>query len=290
MSKRYTLQDAIALMAALRTPTYGCAWDAQQTMESIIPYTLEEVYELAEAIADQKDGAIKKELGDVLFQVLFFAQIAEDEQRFTLDDVADALVKKMVFRHPHVFPDGSLSSFGQCEAARLEAVGETWAGLKAKEQNALAEGKVATDEVKGQKANRDEDQPSTQAYTFDEVSFAAPAHTVAYQLQKKAAEVGFDFPDMTSALAKLQEEVQECQEALIERDRAAQLDELGDVLFSAINIARKLGATPEEVLLQSNQKFRQRMNAVESVLRQQGKTLKAASLKEMDEVWSKIKT
>jgi MazG family protein len=254
----------VALIARLRAPG-GCPWDREQTHASLKPMTLEEAYEVAEAIDLGDDRELAGELGDLLLQVVFHSQIAADEGRFDVGAVIDHVSEKMVRRHPHVF--------GQEQAETAGEVLRNWEALKQKERAARG-------------------RPHAEASLLDSVSKGHPAVMEAYQLTTKASRVGFDWPDAASVLAKLEEEIAELREACAtpgdERARRVE-DEMGDLLFAAVNVARLLGVDPESTLKAANRKFRRRFRHVESRLAENGRDPAGASLDEMERFWIEAK-
>jgi len=252
----------VALIARLRAPG-GCPWDREQTHESLKPMTLEEAYEVLEAIDDGDDEELRGELGDLLLQVVFHAQIAAEEKRFAIGDVIDHVSEKMVRRHPHVFGDVKADSPGE--------VLRNWEALKAEELRSKGKGERRTESM------------------LDGVSERLPAVMEAFQMTTKASRVGFDWPDVPSVLAKLDEETGELRQA-IGGDRRQVAEEVGDLLFSAVNVARKLGVDPESALKAANRKFRRRFRYVEEKLREQGTTPAEAGLRRMDALWDESKS
>jgi MazG family protein len=250
------------VMERLRDPKTGCPWDIEQTYETIAPYTIEEAYEVADAIEQRDKSALKEELGDLLLQVIYHTQIASEDGDFTFDDVADAISKKMVRRHPHVFGSGRVGDTNQQTVA--------WEDLKAKER-----------EEKGNVEG-----------VLDGVAKGLPALLRAFKLQKRAARVGFDWPDVDGAYGKLNEELNELSEELAQPalDREKIIDEFGDVMFSAVNVARKLGIDPEAALRSGNAKFERRFSYIETTLAQMGKDFDAITLEDMEALWQKSKT
>ena len=260
---QYSVDDLQYLMSRLRDPQTGCPWDLKQTPQTIINYSIEEVYELADAIESGDIDDIKGELGDVLFQVIFFARLADEEQQFTFNDVVHTLCSKLVTRHPHVFTNGTLypsSSNGEktkrstAPSIDEDQVAKNWERIKASER-----------------------AEKNRAGLFDDVPLALPALSRAVKLQKRATTIGFDWPDAKGALAKLKEEVLELEE-LIEQAEQQNLpdnflprveDELGDVFFSTINVARKMRVNSEQSLRHANKKFVTRVYAVIDKLQQQ---------------------
>ena len=250
----------IEIMAALRTPGSGCPWDLEQTFRTIAPYTLEEAYEVADAIARGDLGDLKDELGDLLLQVAFHARMAEEQGAFDFGDVVETVTAKLVRRHPHVFADA--------DGKTAKAVEGLWERIKAEEKagrGAAAEGALAG------------------------VPVALPALTRALKLQDKAGRVGFDWNDPRAVLAKIREEADEIEAELDHADYAKIGAEVGDLLFAVVNLARHIGADPEDILRQTNLKFERRFAAIESALAARGKTPKEATLAEMDELWEAAK-
>lgn len=273
MSDNHTLLQEVSrlhkIMQDLRDPKTGCPWDVEQTFETIAPYTIEEAYEVSEAIATGKRPKIADELGDLLLQVVFHAQIASEEGSFDLADVARGISDKMIRRHPHVFGDEARISASEQKVA--------WEDIKAAERAA---------------AQDDTLRASGRASVLDDIAVTLPAIVRAAKLQKRAARVGFDWPDITAVIAKMHEETGELLEALEEEpDNMARLqDEVGDILFVASNIARKVGVEPESALLACNRKFEKRFHYIEETLAKDGRTVDEASLDEMEQLWQDAKT
>ena len=253
--KSYNINDLADIVRILRAPG-GCPWDAEQTHESIRRNFLEEAYEVAEAIDEASPEHLKEELGDVLLQVVFHACIEQESGRFTLDNVADGVCKKLIYRHPHVFGDVTVHSTGE--------VLSNWEDLKRKE--------------KGQASNAD---------AVDAVALSLPALWRAEQIQKKAAKCGFDWPDVSGALDKLSEETDELKSAI--QGNGDMAEELGDLLFAAVNAARFLHLDPEDCLHAASDKFSSRFRQVEETAAAQGKRLEDMTLAEMDKLWDSIK-
>jgi len=254
-------------MAALRTPGSGCPWDLEQTFATIAPYTLEEAYEVADAIAHGDLDHLKDELGDLLLQVVFHARMAEEQGAFEFGDVVEAITTKLIRRHPHVFADA--------EGRTTEAVEGLWERIKAQEK---ADAKAA----------RGETGPAA-AGALAGVPVALPALTRALKLQDKAGQVGFDWNDPRAVLAKIREEADEIEAALDARDEAHAATEVGDLLFAVVNLARHLKADPEGILRGANLKFERRFAAIERALAARGKTPREATLAEMDALWDEAK-
>ena len=256
-------RDLVELMARLRDPTGGCPWDLEQTFATIAPYTIEEAYEVADAIARNDMGELQGELGDLLFQSVFHARMAEEAGHFTIDDVVRGLVAKMVDRHPHVFGGATIAD----AAAQTGA----WEAMKAAERAAKAV-----------------DGPAS---ALDGVALGLPALMRAEKLAKRAARVGFDWPSPEPVFHKLQEEIGELEEAIAkpERDQAHVAEELGDILFVVANLCRKLNVDPEEALRAANSKFGKRFRAMEALAQERGQDFAALTLDEQEALWSAVK-
>jgi ATP diphosphatase len=268
---RYSLEDLLAVMAALRTPGTGCPWDLQQDFSTIAPYTVEEAYEVADAIARGDRADLEEELGDLLLQVVYHARMAEEEGSFRFADVVDAITRKMIRRHPHVFGD---------EAARSAGVAKGfWEAMKADEKREKAERQSAL----GQGS-----QARSQSL-LDEVPVTLPALTRAVKLQAKAAKVGFDWPGLAPVFAKMREELHELEAKLAEGDKAGIAEEFGDLLFVVANVARHLQLDPEQTLRATNEKFCRRFRRIEEKLAAIGKTPADSDLAEMDRLWDEAK-
>jgi len=251
----------VALIARLRAPG-GCPWDREQTHASLKPMLIEEAYEVLEAVDEGDDAELAGELGDLLLQVVFHAQIAAEEKRFTVADVIARVSEKMVRRHPHVFADEKADTSGE--------VLRSWEAIK---------------EAENAKAGR------ADASMLDSVSRVVPALMEAYQMTTKVSRVGFEWPDAAGALGKLEEEMRELKEALAsgEAGEARVSEEVGDLFFSAVNVARMLGHDPESALKGANRKFRRRFRHVEDRLRETGRKPADATLTEMDALWDEAK-
>ena len=263
---RYSLEDLLYLMARLRDPQDGCPWDQQQDFSTIIPHSIEEVYELADAIAKGDDEHIHEELGDVLFQVIFYCQLGSEKGAFDFNKVVSTLVAKLLRRHPHVFPDGSLQSrAGQQNTATAE-VKKTWEAIKVEERKAKQQGSV-----------------------LDDVPMALPGLTRATKLQKRAANVGFDWPDYRGVFDKVREEIDELEEAVEQLSHAEVEEELGDLYFVLANLARHLKVDSEAALRSANHKFERRFGFIEQQLQQQGKNIKNSSLNDLESLWQQAK-
>ena len=254
-----SMDRLLEIMSQLRDPQTGCPWDRKQTYKTIVPYTLEEAYEVADAIERNDFDELKSELGDLLFQVVFYSQIASEEGRFTFDDVAAGIADKMHRRHPHVFADANFET--------EEQLGSAWEAIKAQERNEQADMSALAGVTKG-----------------------LPALMRAQKLTKKASRVGFDWPDPEGAFDKMVEEVAEVREAWASGDRDHLADELGDILFVMTNIIRKLGFESEEIMRAANNKFERRFRAMELHLAEQGYAdLTQLQLEQMEAAWQAIK-
>ena len=254
----------IEIMAALRTPGTGCPWDLEQTFGTIAPYTLEEAYEVADAIARADLADLREELGDLLLQVVFHARMAQEQGAFDFGDVVEAITTKLLRRHPHVF--------GNAEGLTPKAVEGLWERIKAEE--------------KAERAAR-RDEPRAQALSG--VPLALPGLTRALKLQAKASKVGFDWNDPTAVLAKIREEADEIEAAIASGEGKDAAAEVGDLLFAVVNLARHLNADPEAVLRATNQKFERRFAAIERALAERGKVPQDTSLADMDALWDAAK-
>ncbi|WP_339857996.1 nucleoside triphosphate pyrophosphohydrolase [Pseudohongiella acticola] len=260
----------VQLMAYLRDPEHGCAWDRKQTLSSLTRHTLEEVYEVIDAVEQGDSVKICDELGDLLFQVVFYARIAEESGSFDLGDVADAILRKLLHRHPHIFPDGSLTSFGQPTELSADDVERNWELIKNAERENAARG-------------------SEPVSVLDDVASALPAIERAGKLQKRASSVGFDWQETSQVLSCLQTEIAELQEALANSDSQAQEHELGDVLFTCVNLARHLKADPETALRRANQRFERRFRHLETSAREAGSSVAESTAETLEHYWQAAK-
>ena len=266
----YQLPDLLHLMARLRDPQHGCPWDLQQNYASIVPHTLEEAYEVADAIESGDFDHLPGELGDLLFQVVYYSQLAKEEGRFDFSTVIDAITRKLIRRHPHVFPDGDL--YGSPELPRLDeaAIKQRWEEIKAEER---AEKAAAPEQLS----------------LLDDVPSALPALSRAAKLQKRAAQVGFDWPEALPVVDKVREELGEVLEAMSENDPKAIAEELGDLLFVVVNLARHLKVDPENALRAANGKFERRFRFIEQALREAGRPIESCDLEALDALWGAAK-
>jgi len=260
----------IEIMAALRNPQTGCPWDIVQTFETIKPYTIEEAYEVSDAIERNDMDDLCEELGDLLLQVVFHARMAEEAGEFSFGDVVEAITRKMIRRHPHVF--------ARSDADTPDAVKKQWDEIKQAEKRERIERRA--------KRGVSED---FKAGFLGSVQRSFPALTEALKLQERAAKVGFDWSAPEPILDKIEEEIGELRIALAEGDQVKVSDELGDLIFAVVNIGRHVKADPEDSLRGTNTKFRRRFNHIETVLEAKGETLEAASLERMEEIWQAAK-
>jgi ATP diphosphatase len=263
------------IMAALRTPGSGCPWDLEQNFATIAPYTIEEAYEVADAIARGDIDDLREELGDLLLQVVFHARMAQEQGAFEFGDVVQTLIEKLVRRHPHVF--------GDARGLTAEAVEGLWERIKTEERAQ----KERAQKQRAQESNgRSSEKP---AGALAGVPVALPALTRALKLQAKAGKVGFDWNDPRAVLAKIREEADEIEADLAAGKRDAAAEEVGDLLFAMVNLARHLNADPEAVLRATNQKFERRFAAIEQALAARGKSPAESTLAEMDALWDEAK-
>ena len=274
----YTIEDLKTLMARLRDPETGCPWDTRQSYRTIVPHTLEEAYEVADAIEREDYPHLKDELGDLLFQVIFYTQLGREDGHFDFDGVVDHLVRKLVRRHPHVFPEGTLESRIDPDNRPDEAwIKESWERIKAEER-----------------AMKPAPEASARLSRLDGIARILPAMARAEKLQKRAARHGFDWPNVGPVFDKLHEEIDELKEAWEAAqtgagDPDAVEDELGDLLFVCVNLARFMKVNPEQALNRTNHKFDARFRAIERVLEREGRDMDEESLEALDAVWQAVK-
>lgn len=275
----YSIDDLKTLMARLRDPDTGCPWDTRQTYRTIVPHTLEEAHEVADAIEREDYMHLKDELGDLLFQVIFYGQLGQEDGHFSFDDVVDHLVRKLIRRHPHVFPEGTLESrvdpLDRPDEAEIRA---NWERIKAEERA---------------------DAPKPGAGTADDsvlagIAGALPAMVRAEKLQRRASHHGFDWPTVEPVFDKLHEEIDELRQAWSDAcdDPAANdavEDELGDLLFVCVNLARFMKVNPDQALRRTNRKFEARFRAIEARLSAQGRSLDTETLASLDAIWQSVK-
>ena len=259
----------LSIMQQLRTPETGCPWDLKQTFDSVVPHTIEEAYEVADAIANKDFDDLKGELGDLLFQVVFYAQLAKEQGLFDFDDILAVLNEKLIRRHPHVFSTTEFTSDAEINA--------NWEAEKEKERLKKAK------------------SLNTEESILDNIPLALPSLTRAYKIQKRAASVGFDWAELEPVIAKIHEEIDEVlvevkrTDLTQEQKKERIVDELGDLLFANVNLVRHLKANPEQVLNQANQKFSSRFRLVEQHVKSLGKEMGDCTLNELDAIWNDIK-
>ncbi|MFD1806630.1 nucleoside triphosphate pyrophosphohydrolase [Pasteurella oralis] len=256
----HSIQDFVKLIAQLRNPNGGCPWDLKQNYQTMIPCLTEETYEVIEAIQQNNMQDLKEELGDLLLQVVFFSQLATEEEYFTFDDVVNAISSKIIRRHPHVF--------GNKNANNAQDALQNWNEIKAQE-------------------NKEKGQTSI----LDNIPHAFPALMRAEKLQKRCSKVGFDWNDINQVIEKIKEELDEVQQEINQKNQQQTKieEEIGDLLFAVVNLSRHLQCQPEESLRKANHKFEQRFRAVENKLKKHNKTFAQSSLMEMDLLWDEVK-
>ena len=262
---RYQLTDLLRVMARLRDPEHGCPWDTRQDFNSIVPSTLEECYELAQAIEHEDFPHVAEELGDVLFQVIFYAQLGAERELFSFETIVDTLVSKLVRRHPHVFAGGEIEGV-VTDSSSVESVKASWEAIKRDERRAKSQGGVLAD-----------------------VPVALPALPRAQKLQKRAAQVNFDWSDTSAVLTKLEEEIAELREAMAAAEQDEIAEEMGDILFSCVNLSRHLGLDAEATLRRASGKFERRFLAMETIAAAADTDMQALSAAELDALWEAAK-
>lgn len=261
----YTVADLLRVMERLRDPRLGCPWDIRQDFKSIVPSTLEECYELAQAIEHEDYPHVAEELGDVLFQVVFYAQLGREQDLFSFDVIVATLVEKLVRRHPHVFADGKIEGVVRARTT-VEEVKQSWEQIK-----------------------QDEREAKSQPGALADVPRALPALPRAQKLQKRAAQVNFDWPDVPAVFEKIQEELNELKDAMASRNGAEIEDEMGDVLFSCVNLARHLGLDAEASLRHASSKFERRFEQMESLAAIAETRLVDMDEAQLDRLWQQAK-
>jgi len=275
----YSIDDLKTLMTRLRDPESGCPWDARQSYKTIVPHTIEEAYEVADAIDREDYPHLEDELGDLLFQVIFYSQMGKEDNHFDFDSVVDNLVRKLVRRHPHVFPEGTLESRIDPRNRPSEAdIKASWERIKAQERAAKPEASA-----KAESSSR-----------LDGIARTLPAMVRAEKLQRRAANHGFDWPEVEPVFDKLHEEIDELKKAWYDASAGdgpaeAVEDELGDLLFVCVNLARFMKVNPEQALNSTNHKFEMRFRAIEEHLEREGRDLDGESLEALDAVWQAVK-
>lgn len=263
--KNYTINDLRYLMRRLRDPQTGCPWDLKQTLQTITSHTIEEVYEVVDAIERNDTEHLNEELGDLLFQIIFYSQIGEEQGQFDFDRVTSSITDKLIRRHPHVFPEGTLESVrDNLSDTQIDDIKEAWESIKKQER-----------ENKGSQK------------TLDDIPLALPALSRALKLQKRAATVGFDWADTGPVIDKINEELRELEVEIQRGDIAAVADELGDLLFSCVNLARHLQIDPETAMRHANEKFSKRFGAMEDLVGD--KSIHDHSVEQLELLWLEVK-
>ncbi len=281
--EKSSIEKLISLMVMLRDRKHGCPWDLEQTIESLVPYTLEEVYEVVDAIDKNDMVELEDELGDLLFQVVFYAQIAREEGLFTFDDIADSITAKLIRRHPHVFPDATIGSFGTESYISSDQVMDNWEAIKQEE-------KIKKLQHRAERGQTEKEVSSdTIASTLDDVLRSLPALERAHKLQKRAASTGFDWSDIAPVIEKLKGEIAEFQSAFETKNQQQIQAEIGDVLFTAVNLARHASVEPEIALRAANLRFEERFKWIETTLYFRGQTVNETNQKELDLLWEQAK-
>ncbi|MBF0446693.1 MAG: nucleoside triphosphate pyrophosphohydrolase [Magnetococcales bacterium] len=265
------MQDLAQLMVRLRSET-GCPWDRKQTWHSLTPYTIEEAYEVVEAVESSDGSALKDELGDLLFHVVFYSQIAQEEQQFSLTEVIQGITEKMTRRHPHVFGDQA----GKVQEA--DEVPGRWEEIKRQERT-----------EKRQRRDQQSETDASPVSVFDDINSRVPALLWASKVQRKMGQVGFDWADAAGVFNKMSEEMNELSEAHLQQDQAAITEEVGDLLFTLVNLSRHLKVNPEVALRQSTYKFQNRFRYMENRLHRSGQTAQEATLDELEMLWQESK-
>jgi nucleoside triphosphate diphosphatase len=268
MQSSRDIRRLIEIMAALRDPVSGCPWDVQQTFASIVPFTVEEAYEVADAIERGATEDLREELGDLLLQVVFHARMAEEAGLFDFGGVVEAITAKLVRRHPHVF--------GDAKALSPDDVKALW-------------GRVKADEKRAKLASTGGQPQAPRSGALDGIPLALPALSRAMKLQEKAGKVGFDWNDVRAVLEKIREEIVEVEAEIAEGSAQALSNEVGDLIFAAVNLARHLKVDPESALRSANAKFERRFAHIENRLAETGQTPESASLDEMERLWVEAK-
>lgn len=266
----YQLDDLLYLMERLRDPQHGCPWDLEQSFETIVAHTLEEAYEVADAIAQSDYPQLAGELGDLLFQVVYYAQLGREQGYFDWNQVVDGITRKLVRRHPHVFPDGNLRTPAGTLKLEPDQVKQRWEEIKARER---LESAVRPEQLS----------------LLDDVPRALPALSRAQKLQKRASRAGFDWAQPGPVLEKMAEELDEVRDALASGDQDAVAEEMGDLLFAVVNLARHLDVDAETALRQGNEKFERRFRYIERQLSDMGAEVADAELARLDQLWNEAK-
>jgi ATP diphosphatase len=289
MAKTYALSDLIYLMQRLRDPESGCPWDIKQTFDSIVPHTIEEAHEVAEAIASQDWPHVEEELGDLLFQVIFYSQLGDEQALFDFSSVIDVLVTKLIRRHPHVFPNGNLQAQRDPNSCPSDAeIKAQWQIIKQQEKALKAVSPSAvTSLLKSPNA-------LTLVAYLNDIPTSLPALTRADKIQQAVSMRGFDWSEIQGVLDKVREELQEVEDEIEEADVQRLQHEVGDLLFASVNVARHLGINPEQALAQANRRFSERYSLVAESLADKGRSLELGnsnhvSSGEMEQAWVEAK-
>jgi len=267
------MEKLLKIVNLLRDKEYGCPWDLEQTNKSLVRYTLEEVYEVVDAIETGSTEQLKDELGDLLFQVVFYAQIAQEDGKFDFSEIVAAITDKLVRRHPHVFPQGKLENFGQDQLLNAEDVVVNWEAIKEQER------KNKKDVKTGQNSNS----------VLSDIPVALPALERALKIQKRTASVGFDWDNLGPVMDKLKEEITEVENAIADNNPSAIAEEIGDLMFALVNVARHVKVEPENALRNANRKFEIRFRFIEEQLAKENKHPRDVELDTLDEIWNQAK-
>ena len=271
--EKSAIKRLLLIMSMLRDQNFGCPWDLEQNISSLASHTLEEVYEVIDAIEKNDMESLVDELGDLLFQIVFYAQIANERRVFDFNDVANSINNKLIRRHPHVFPEGKVENFGVKRTVTSKEVAFNWELIKKREKRVKAE----------KESSRIEES------LLDDVPLASPALERSKKLQKRAATAGFDWPNLPPVIAKLKEEIAELEGALSDGSHEQITSEVGDVLFSAVNVARHLKIDPEMALRFANARFEKRFRWIENEVRGQNKLIEEIKLSELNKLWDQAK-
>ena len=269
-SDNYQLSDLLYLMARLRDPEGGCPWDLQQNFASIVPHTLEEAYEVADTIEREDFAHLPSELGDLLFQVVYYSQLGHEQQLFDFSTVVQSITEKLIRRHPHVFPDGLLYSTAQTSATDTAQVKERWEEIKQQERAEQA-------------------KPEHTVSVLDDIPLNLPGLSRALKIQQRASSAGFAWSSLPPVVDKVNEELHEVREAIASGEQAAISEELGDLLFATVNVARHLAINPETALRAANAKFSARLQHVEQQAQEQGVLLSDCTEAQLDALWNRAK-
>jgi ATP diphosphatase len=276
----YSVNDLLLIMARLRDPEKGCPWDLQQDYKSILPYTLEEAYEVADAI-DRKDyEELKSELGDLLFQIVFYSQLAKEESRFEFDDIVNAISHKLVQRHPHVFAESAFEAIADDDAGGMER--QTGGSARRWEQLKTLERKQKQEQ---------QSQSGEAGSLLDGIAKTLPAHVKSEKIQKRVAQVGFDWSNLEDVFDKIEEELGECREAIKESEHSDERlqEELGDLMFACINAVRYADLRVETVLRKANRKFEQRFRLLEKLAANNNTDLQQMDIVALEQLWQQAK-